>query len=123
MLDERKITLEPDFVIEYIDAEAKTMASMDEREIPFDLLVTIPVNMGADFIARCGLGDELNYVPTDKHNFLSDEFPSKFVLGDASNVPASKAGSVAHFAFVLFPKKPARKMTYIAGLPKPRGCV
>ena len=102
MLDERKITLEPDFVIEHIDAETKTMVSMDEREIPFDLLVTIPVNMGADFIARSGLGDELNYVPTDKHNFLSDDFPNIFVLGDASNIPASKAGSVAHFAIDLF---------------------
>jgi sulfide:quinone oxidoreductase len=102
MLDERKITLEPDFVIEHIDAESKTMVSMDEREIPFDLLVTIPVNMGADYIARSGLGDELNYVPTDKHNFLSDAFPNIFVLGDASNIPASKAGSVAHFAIDLF---------------------
>ncbi|TRZ54296.1 MAG: NAD(P)/FAD-dependent oxidoreductase [Streptomycetaceae bacterium] len=102
MLDERKITLEPDFVIEHIDSETKTMVSMDEREIAFDLLVTIPVNMGADFIARSGLGDELNYVPTDKHNFLSDAFPNIFVLGDASNIPASKAGSVAHFAIDLF---------------------
>lgn len=102
MLDERKITLEPDFVIEHIDAETKTMVSMDEREIPFDLLVTVPVNMGADFIARSGLGDELNYVPTNKHNFLSDKFPNIFVLGDASNIPASKAGSVAHFAIDLF---------------------
>ncbi|MBF8251827.1 MAG: NAD(P)/FAD-dependent oxidoreductase [Actinobacteria bacterium] len=102
MLEERKITLEPDFVIEHIDADTKTMVSMDEREIPFDLLVTIPVNMGADFIARSGLGDELNYVPTNKHNFLSDEFPNIFVLGDASNIPASKAGSVAHFAIDLF---------------------
>lgn len=102
MLDERKISLEPDFVIERIDAETKTMVSMDEREIAFDLLVTIPVNMGADFIARSGLGDELNYVPTDKHNFLSDKFPNIFVLGDASNIPASKAGSVAHFAIDLF---------------------
>ena len=25
--------------------------------------------------------------------------------------------------FVLFPKKPAKKMAYIAGLPKPHGCV
>ena len=102
MLDERKITLEPDFVIEHIDAETKTMVSMDEREIAFDLLVTIPVNMGADFIARSGLGDELNYVPVSKRTFLSDKFANIFVLGDASNIPASKAGSVAHFAIDLF---------------------
>ncbi len=102
MLNDRKISLESDFVIEHIDVEAKTMVSMDEREVAFDLLVTVPLNMGADFIERSGIGDELNYVPTNKHNFLSDEFPNIFVLGDASNIPASKAGSVAHFAVDLF---------------------
>ncbi|MEI7541094.1 MAG: FAD/NAD(P)-binding oxidoreductase [Actinomycetes bacterium] len=114
MLDERKITLEPDFVIEHIDAETKTMVSMDEREIPFDLLVTIPVNMGADFIARSGLGDELNYVPVSKRTFLSDKFANIFVLGDASNIPASKAGSVAHFAIDLFSENFAE---YVEGRP------
>ena len=102
MLDQRMITLEPDFVIEHIDVENKTLVSMDEREIPFDLLVTIPVNMGADFVAKSGLGDELNYIPVSKRTFLSDKYDSIFVLGDASNIPASKAGSVAHFAIDLF---------------------
>ncbi len=102
MLDERKITLEPDFVIERIDPETKTLISMDEREIPFDLLVTVPVNMGADFIARSGMGDDLNYVPVDKENFLSKKYRNVFGLGDASDIPASKAGSVAHFAIDHF---------------------
>jgi sulfide:quinone oxidoreductase len=102
MLSDRKISLESDFVIEHIDVEAKTMVSMDEREVAFDLLVTVPLNMGADFIERSGLGDELNYVPVNKHNFLSAAYPNIFVLGDASNIPASKAGSVAHFAVDLF---------------------
>lgn len=102
MFDERDIKLEPDFVIEHIDPDTKTLVSMDEREIPFDLLVTVPVNMGADFIARSGMGDDLNYVPTDKGNFLSKKYPNVFALGDASDIPASKAGSVAHFAIDLF---------------------
>ncbi len=102
MLDERHIKLEPDFVVEHIDPETRTLVSMDEREIPFDLLVTVPVNMGADFIARSGLGDDLNYVPVDKGNFLSKKYPNIFALGDASDIPASKAGSVAHFAIDLF---------------------
>ena len=114
MLDEREISLEPDFVIEHIDADTKTMVSMDEREIPFDLLVTIPVNMGADFIARSGLGDELNYVPVSKRTFLSDKFANIFVLGDASDIPASKAGSVAHFAIDLFSENFAE---YVEGRP------
>ena len=50
---------------------AKSLVSYDEREVPFDLLVTVPLNMGADFVARSGLGDELNYVPVDKHTLQS----------------------------------------------------
>lgn len=102
MLKERGINLEPDFVIEHIDPENQIMVSMDEREISFDLLVTVPVNMGADFIARSGLGDDLNYVPVSKENFLSRKHNNIFALGDASDIPASKAGSVAHFAVDLF---------------------
>ena len=102
MLTERDIQIEPDFVIEHIDPETKVMVSMDEREIPFDLLVTVPVNMGADFIGRSGLGDDLNYVPVSKETFLSKKYSTIFALGDASDVPASKAGSVAHFAVDLF---------------------
>ena len=60
MLDDRKIVLEPDFMVERVDPDSKTLISYDEREVPFDLLVTVPLNMGADFVARSGLGDELN---------------------------------------------------------------
>ena len=102
MLDERKIALEPDFVVERIDADRKTLVSYDEREVPFDLLVTVPLNMGADYIARSGLGDELNYVPVDKHTLLSTRYDNIFAVGDASNIPASKAGSVAHFSVEVF---------------------
>ncbi|MEO5665443.1 MAG: FAD/NAD(P)-binding oxidoreductase [Nocardioides sp.] len=102
MLDERKIRLTPDFMVESIDNEHKTLVSYDGREVAFDLLVTIPVNMGADFIGTSGLGDELNYVPVDKHTLLSIAHANIFALGDASNAPASKAGSVAHFAVDIF---------------------
>ena len=102
MLEERKILVEPDFMIESVDNERKTIVSYDEREVPFDLLVTIPLNMGADFVARSGLGDELNYVPVDKHTLQSSKHTNIFAVGDASNIPASKAGSVAHFAVEIF---------------------
>lgn len=104
MLEDRKITIEPDFMIDQVDGEAQKIVSMDEREVPFDLLVTIPLNMGADFIGRSGLGDDLNYVPVDKHTLLSTKYDNIFAIGDASNIPASKAGSVAHFSIDLFPE-------------------
>jgi len=102
MLAERKIALEPDFMIESVDGEAKKIISYDEREIDYDLLVTVPVNMGADFIARSGLGDDLNYVPVDRATLLSLAHDNIFAIGDASNIPASKAGSVAHFSMDAF---------------------
>jgi len=102
MLDERKIAVEADFMIERVDPDTKTLVSYDEREIPFDLLVTVPLNMGADWVARSGLGDELNYVPVDKHTLLAKDHDNIFAVGDASNIPASKAGSVAHFAVEVF---------------------
>jgi sulfide:quinone oxidoreductase len=102
MLEERKVVVESDFMVESIDNERKCLVSYDEREIPFDLLVTVPLNMGADFVARSGLGDELNYVPVDKHTFLSTENDNVFAIGDAANLPTSKAGSVAHFSVDVF---------------------
>jgi sulfide:quinone oxidoreductase len=102
MLEERKILVEPDFMVESIDTEKRALVSYDEREVPFDLLVTIPLNMGADFVARSGLGDELNYVPVDKHTLQSTKYANIFAVGDASDIPASKAGSVAHFSVEIF---------------------
>ena len=58
--------------------------------------------MGAEYVARSGLGDELRHVPVDKHTFLSTQYDNIFALGDASNIPTSKAGSVAHFAVDIF---------------------
>jgi len=102
MLADRKIVLDGDFVVDRVDPDTKTLVSMDEREVRFDLLVTVPLNMGADFVGRSGLGDELNYVPVDKHTLLSTAYDNIFAIGDASNIPASKAGSVAHFSVELF---------------------
>ncbi len=89
-------------MIERVEPEAKTLVSYDEREIHFDLLVTIPLNMGADYVARPGLGNELNLVPVDNFTLLSKDYDTIFALGDANDIPASKAGSVAHFEVDVF---------------------
>jgi sulfide:quinone oxidoreductase len=102
MLAERKIDIETDFYLERVDTDGGMLVSYDEREVPYDLLVTIPVNMGAEFVTRSGLGDELNHVPVDKHTFLSNDYDNIFAIGDAADLPTSKAGSVAHFAVEIF---------------------
>ena len=102
ILDRKNIKVEEDFYVERADPDAKKIISYDERELEYDLLVSIPVNKGADVIGKSGLGDDLNFSPVNKSTFLSDKFANIFVLGDAANVPTSKAGSVAHYAVDLF---------------------
>ena len=114
MLEDRKILLETDFMIESVDTEKHALVSYDEREVPFDLLVTIPLNMGADFVGRSGLGDDLNYVVVDPGTLQSVKYDNIFALGDASNIPASKAGSVAHFSVEIFTDN---FLEHIAGRP------
>ena len=114
MLERRDIAVETDFMTMEVDGDRGMLVSYDEREVPFDLLVSVPVNMGADFVDRSGLGDELNHVEVDKFTFLSDEYDNIFALGDASNIPTSKAGSVAHFAVDVFVEN---FLQHIAGRP------
>jgi len=98
LLKEKNIKVIPDFYLEKVDNENKKIISYDEREIDFDVLTIVPVNMGSEMIARSGLGDDMNYVFTNKYTLQSEKHNNMFILGDAANIPTSKAGSVAHFA-------------------------
>jgi sulfide:quinone oxidoreductase len=113
ILEDKNIKVVPEFFVERVEPDQKKLISYEEEEMPYDLLVTIPVNMGADVIGRSGLGDELNHVPVDKYNFLSPEFDNIFAIGDAADLPTSKAGSVAHFAAEIFVENFLR---YVDGL-------
>ncbi len=97
LLHEKGINIEPDFAIERVDNEKQEIVDYGGKVIPFDLLVTVPTNKGDELMERSGMGDDLNYVPTHKATLQSKDHANIFVLGDASNIPASKAGSVAHF--------------------------
>jgi sulfide:quinone oxidoreductase len=80
------------------DGDDRKLVGYDGREVPFDLAVVIPLHSGADYVARSeGLGDDLNFVPTNKSTLQTDAKTNIFAIGDATNVPASKAGSVTHF--------------------------
>ncbi len=97
LLNDKNIKIVPDFAVEHIDGEKGVIVDYGGDEVPFDLLVTIPTNMGDDLMARSGFGDDLNYVPTNKNTLQTTIKENIFALGDCTNVPASKAGSVAHF--------------------------
>lgn len=97
LLSDKDIELVPEFVAERVDQERNALVCFDGREVPYDLLVTTPTNMGDPAMRRSALGDDLNFVPTHARTLQSLKHPDVFVLGDATNLSASKAGSVAHF--------------------------
>ncbi len=97
LLEEKGIKVVTDFNVARIDNEHHKLVSWDEREVDYDLLVTVPTNMGDPAIERSGLGDELNLVPTNRQTLQSKQHQNIFVIGDATDLPSSKAGSVAHF--------------------------
>jgi sulfide:quinone oxidoreductase len=98
LLADKGIELVTEFSTGRVDGGAGVLTSWDEREIRFDLLVTIPLHAGAGFVSRSpGLGDDLGFVLTDPRTLRANVAPNVFAIGDATNVPTSKAGSVAHF--------------------------
>lgn len=114
LLEEKHIKIESDFAIEKVDNETKEIVDYGGRTIPFDILVTVPTNKGDALMERSGLGDDLNYVPTNKATLQSMAHKNIFVLGDASNIPASKAGSVAHFEAEILTEN---ILNFVHGLP------
>ena len=97
LLKEKGIRLETEFGLAEVDSDSRKLVSYDERHVDYDLLVSIPVHKGAEFIGASGLGNEMNFVPTDKHTLQVKGQDHIFALGDTTDLPSSKAGSVAHF--------------------------
>jgi sulfide:quinone oxidoreductase len=97
LIEQKGIEIKTDFGTGEVDAEGHKLVAYDEQEIPYDLLVSIPVHSGAQFVEDSGLGNELAFIPTNQNSLRANAHEDIFVLGDATNLPSSKAGSVAHF--------------------------
>ena len=98
LLAEKEIELVTEFNAGEVDGAGGTLASYDGRTLDFDLLVTVPLHGGAGYLENSpGLADGLGFVPTDKATLQTTAKPNVFALGDATDLPISKAGSVTHF--------------------------
>ncbi|WP_372912096.1 NAD(P)/FAD-dependent oxidoreductase [Salinigranum sp.] len=95
-MDERDIRAETFFNVESVDAERGVLQSMEGEELDYDLLVTIPPHDGVPMIREAGLGDD-GWVEVDRNTLEAVHAADVFALGDASDVPAPKAGSAAHY--------------------------
>jgi sulfide:quinone oxidoreductase len=103
MLTKRGIEVVGDYSLARVDGGKRAMTSYDGRELGYDLLVTTPLHSGSEALARSQMTDAGGWFPTDKHTLQSPHFPNVFALGDATDLPTSKAGAVAHFqSEVLF---------------------
>jgi sulfide:quinone oxidoreductase len=98
MLADKGIEVVSEFNTGEVDGAGGRLIGYDGRQVPFDLAVVVPLHGGAAYVGRStGLGDTLNFVPTDQRTLQATAAANIFVIGDAANVPASKAGSVTHF--------------------------
>ena len=97
LLEAKGVKVEADFGLEKVDGERKTLSSYDGRELDFDLLVSVPLHFGSEIIVKSQMGDDIGFVPTNKHTLQTDAHPEVFAIGDCTNLPSSKAGAVAHF--------------------------
>jgi sulfide:quinone oxidoreductase len=98
LLTEKGIEIVTEFNTGEVDGAEGRLVSYDGRDVPFDLLITVPLHAGAEYVGRSdGLGDAFDFVPTDQRTLQSLARPNVFAIGDATSIPTSKAGSVTHF--------------------------
>jgi len=113
LLEEKEIELVTEFAAGEVDGVGGKLSSYDGRELDFDLLVTVPLHGGDAYLEQsAGLADPLGFVPTDKATLQTTAKPNVFALGDATDLPTSKAGSVTHFEAEVLSENVAR---YFAG--------
>lgn len=95
--ESRNIKAETFFNLEEVDPERKMAITMDGSEHPFDLLISVPAHKGAPVVRNSGIGDEIGFIPTDRYTLKMEGSDNVYVVGDATNLPISKAGSTAHY--------------------------
>jgi sulfide:quinone oxidoreductase len=98
ILEGKGIELHTFFNVETIDPARQVVQSLEGEELPYDLLVLVPPHKGAQVLIDSGLAPAPGgWLPTDPQTLAVGGRPNVFALGDATDLPLSKAGSTAHF--------------------------
>lgn len=98
VLERKDIELHTFFNVERIVPERKVVESLEGEELRYDLLILVPPHRGAPFLVESGLAAAPGgWLPTDRHTLRVGGRTNVFALGDATDLPLSKAGSTAHF--------------------------
>lgn len=94
---QKELKFTGNFDLAQVNAGEKTIESYKGDKVPYDLLVSIPPNFGAAYVQKSEIGDPMGYVDTDHYTLKAKQHERMYVVGDATNVPTSKAGAVAHY--------------------------
>ncbi len=98
ILEQKGIELHTFFNVETIDPVRKVVLSLEGEELGYDLLILVPPHKGQQFLMDSGLAPAPGgWLPTDRNTLLVGDRPNVYALGDATDLPLSKAGSTAHF--------------------------
>ena len=97
ILEEKGIELHTFFNVETIDPERRVVESLEGEELSYDLLILVPPHRGAQLVVDSGLAPAAGWLPTDHHTLEVTGQERMFAIGDATDLPLSKAGSTAHF--------------------------
>jgi sulfide:quinone oxidoreductase len=98
ILEHKGIELHTFFNVEAIDAERHVVQSLEGEELPYHLLILVPPHKGQQFLIDSGLAPAPSgWLPTDRATLQVGGRSNVFALGDATDLPLSKAGSTAHF--------------------------
>ena len=97
ILEQKDIELHTFFNVEAIDPERRVIESLEGEELTYDLLILVPPHRGAQLVIDSGLAPPAGWLPTDHHTLEVKGQERMFAIGDATDLPLSKAGSTAHF--------------------------
>jgi sulfide:quinone oxidoreductase len=96
LFEEKGIKVVPFFNVDSVDPSAKKVYSLEGDEYAYDLLIAIPPHRGARVIRESGFGDEEGWIRADRRTMMVKGHDDAFAIGDATDIPISKSGVVAH---------------------------
>ncbi|MCS7137892.1 MAG: NAD(P)/FAD-dependent oxidoreductase [Candidatus Caldarchaeum sp.] len=96
LLEKRNVNITTFFNLESVNPVKKTVSSLEGEEVAYDLLIAVPPHRGAEVVLRSEIGDRDGWIPADKHTMMVGSFDDAYAVGDATNIPISKSGVVAH---------------------------
>ncbi|MHA2250093.1 MAG: NAD(P)/FAD-dependent oxidoreductase [Candidatus Kariarchaeaceae archaeon] len=95
-LKEKDIDLYTFFNTDDVDTEERIIYSMEDDDIEYDMLVMVPPHKGQDFLVESKIASGKGWIPTDRFTLQVKDQERMYAMGDATDIPTSKAGSTAH---------------------------